>query len=170
MPVLQIVRGELRRDAAPAEGEPRAKDRDRAVPAAEHLQPIWEQAEDAKGEQDEQQRLVSGVAAAAGRGGERGASDADHDRDHRDVLPPAGALAQHPLARDHEHEQPGRERGLDDDERREQQRSDLEGPPEQRQAGAEQPAALRDEAAHEREAEVRPGRGLLRVHRLQRNP
>ncbi len=63
-----------------------------------------------------------------------------HDRADRHVLVAPGALAQHPLGEEHQHQQAGRERRLHDDQRSEQQRDDLQRPAEDREAGAEQPA------------------------------
>lgn len=77
---------------------------------------------------------------------------------------------QHSLCEQHQHEQAGRERGLHDDQRREQQGDDLQRPTEDRQAGAEQPARPAHQPPHERQAQVLPSRSFLRVKRLQGYP
>jgi hypothetical protein len=79
-------------------------------------------------------------------------------------------LAEHALAEDQQHQQPGGERGLDDHQRREQQRDHLQRESEHRQPGAEQPARARDEPARERETQVRIVRRLLGIQRLQCDP
>jgi hypothetical protein len=79
-------------------------------------------------------------------------------------------LAEHPLAEDQQHEQPCCERGLNDHQRREQQRHHLQGEAQHGQPGAEQPARAGDKPAHECETQVRLVRRLLCVHRLKGDP
>ena len=69
-----------------------------------------------------------------------------------------------------EHEQAGRKRRLHHDQRREQQRDQLQRPAEDRQPRAEQPACAAQQAPGEREAQMLAVRRLLGVHRLQRDP
>lgn len=68
------------------------------------------------------------------------AGDAEDDREDCKALAPAGALAEYALPREHQHEQPCCKRGLDDGERREQQREHLQWPAKQRERCAKQPA------------------------------
>jgi hypothetical protein len=101
---------------------------------------------------------------------ERGPDDAEHDRRDCDPLASAGVLAEHPPPEEEQDEQAGRERGLHDDQWREQQRHDLQRPAEDREAGAEQPARAHDEVSGQAQAQVHLVRGTLGVHRLQRHP
>jgi hypothetical protein len=79
-------------------------------------------------------------------------------------------LAQHPLAQEQQHEQPGGERRLHDDQRREQQRQHLQRPTEDRQPRTQQPAGAFEQPPHECHTQVLLGRRLLGVQRLQGNP
>jgi hypothetical protein len=82
----------------------------------------------------------------------------------------ARVLAERPLAHEHQHEQSRGERGLHDDQRREQQRDHLQRPAEDRQARAEHPASALDQSPDERQAQMLLAGCLLGVHRLQRDP
>ncbi len=82
----------------------------------------------------------------------------------------AGVLAEHPLPHEHQHEQARGERGLHDDQRRQQQRDHLQRPAEDRQARAEHPAPALDQAPDERQAQMLLPGSFLGVHRLQRDP
>lgn len=135
-----------------------------------HLQRVWQEAEDTEREQHEQQRLVAGVPGAAGGSGDRRSGDSDDDRDHREVLPPAGALAEHPLSGDHQHEQSRGERRLDDDEWRMFEGDHLQWPSEHRKQRAEQPAPAAEQPCGEREAQMHVGGSLPCVHRLEGDP
>ncbi len=86
------------------------------------------------------------------------------------MLGAARVLAEHALAEQQQHEQPRGERGLDDDQRSEQQGDHLQRPAEDRQAGAEHPAAAPEQPPHERQSQMLLVRRLARVHRLQRDP
>ena len=101
---------------------------------------------------------------------EPGSDHADDDRRHGRVLGATGVLVQHALGEEHQHEQAGGQRRLHDDQRREQQRDDLQRPAEDRQAGAEQPARPAQESPHQGETQVLALRSLLGVHRLQGDP
>jgi len=110
------------------------------------------------------------VAGGARRRRQARAHYADHDRRHRHVLQTSGVLVQHPLRKEHQHEQARRERRLHDHQRREHQRDDLQRPAEDRQRQAHQPAPPANESPGERQAQMlRVGR-LLGVHRLQGDP
>jgi hypothetical protein len=101
-------------------------------------QRIREQARDAEPEQHERDReVLRAVAGYPWRRRQAGADHADHDRAHREVLAAPRVLVQHSLREEHQHEQAGCERRLHDDERREQQRDDLQRPAENRQPRAE---------------------------------
>lgn len=134
-------------------------------------QRIREQARDAKPEQHERDsEVLRAVAGDSRRRCQAGADHADHDRAHREVLAAPRVLVQHPLREEHQHEQTGCERRLHDDERREQQRDDLQRPAEDRETRAEQPACAAQQAPGEREAQMLAGRRVLGVERLQRDP
>jgi hypothetical protein len=68
------------------------------------------------------------VARAARGRAQGGADDAEDDRRHRHVLVAPGALAEHPLAHEHQYEQAGGERRLHNGQRGEQQCHDLQRP------------------------------------------
>jgi hypothetical protein len=68
------------------------------------------------------------MARAALRPCGRDAGHTDHDREHREVLAPPGALAEHALAEEQQHEQPDGHRRLHDHERDQQQRHNLQRP------------------------------------------
>ncbi len=95
---------------------------------------------------------------------------ADHDRRHRDVLVATGVLTQHPLSQEHQHEQTGGERGLHDDQRRQQQCEHLQRPADDRQARAEHPAPAPDESPDQRQTQVLCLGRLLGIHRLESDP
>jgi len=80
------------------------------------------------------------------------------------------ALAEHALGHQQQRQQAGRQRGLHNYQRRQQQRQDLQRPAEDRKTGAQQPAPAPQQPAHERYAQVLLLRRLLRVDRLQRDP
>ena len=79
-------------------------------------------------------------------------------------------LAEHALAEEQQHEQAGGERGLDHDQRREQQGDHLQRPAEDREPGADQPAAAPEQTLHEGQPQVLLVGRLARVHRLQGDP
>ena len=106
----------------------------------------------------------------ASGGAHRDARDADHDRAHREVLAPPGVLAEHPLREEYEHYQARRERWLNDDERREQERDDLEREAEYRHPRAEQPARAPQQPPCERQTQVLIVGRVLGLRRLERDP
>jgi hypothetical protein len=138
---------------------------------SQRAQQVGQQADHGEPQQHERDRqLLSGRAGAA-RGGEHRRSDhAQDDRDHRHVLVAPGVLAEHPLAEEQQHQQADRERGLHDDERREQQRHHLQRPAEHRQSRPEQPAHTAHQAHHQRHPQVLVVGSLPGVHRLQGDP
>jgi len=134
-------------------------------------QQVRQQARGAEADQHQRDRqLLGGVARAPRRRCQRGADHADRDREHRDVLVGARALAEHPLADEQQHEQAGGERRLHDHQRSQHQGHDLQREAEYRQARAQQPARSPDQAAGERQAEVLLVGRLLGVHRLEGDP
>jgi len=121
-------------------------------------------------EHDRDRQVLRAMSRRAWRGRQARPDHADHDRPHRQVLVPPGVLVQHPLAEEHQHEQARGECRLDDYERCQQQRDQLQRPAEDRQAGAQQPAPASRQAPREREAQVLAAGRLLGVHRLQGDP
>ncbi len=134
-------------------------------------QQVGQQACECQDDEHDQDRQVLGcVPGGARRRAQPRADHADHDRRHRDVLVGARVLAEHPLPHEHQHEQAGGERGLHDDQRREQQREHLQRPAEDRQARAEHPAPAPEQSPDQRQAQMLLAGRLLGVHRLQRDP
>ncbi len=171
MPVCEIVGCELRRDAAPAARNAGSEHRQRGRRACQEPHEVWQQRGETEADEDGGDRDVLGaVASRAGRRKQGRADHAEDDREHRDMLAAPGVLAEHPLGEQQKHEQAAGKRRLHDDERREQQRDDLQRPAEDRQSGAEEPARAADQSQRERHAQVLALRRLLRVHRLQRDP
>jgi hypothetical protein len=124
-----------------------------------------------QGQQHERDRqLLGGVRGRARRREQARADNPEHDRAHREVLVASGVLSEHPLGDEHQHQQARRQRRLDDDERREQERHDLERPAEDGQPRPEQPARAPHQPPREREAQVLLVGRLLGVHRLQGDP
>jgi hypothetical protein len=101
---------------------------------------------------------------------QRRADDAEHDRNHGDVLAPSHLLVQHALPEEQQHEQTRRQRWLHHHQRGEQQRHHLQRPTENRHARAEQPARTHDQIARKPQAQVHLVGSTLGVHRLQRHP
>lgn len=137
----------------------------------ERAEQVGQQAGEAETDEHKRDReLLGGVGVAAGGCEQPGPDDAQDDRRDRQVLVFAGVLAEHPLCHQHQHEQPGRERRLYDDERSEQQRDHLQRPAEDREAGPEQPAGPPDQAPDEGQTQVLVVGRLLGIHRLERDP
>jgi len=86
------------------------------------------------------------------------------------MLVAPGVLAEQALGEEHQHQQPGGERGLDDDERSQHQGDDLKRPAENRQACAGQPARAPGQAPGQGEPQVLLVWRLLGVERLQGDP
>ena len=86
------------------------------------------------------------------------------------MLVAPGVLAENPLRREQQHHQPDRERGLDHDQRRQQQRDHLQRPAEDRQRRAQQPARPLQQAPQQRHAQVLAGGRALGVDRLVDDP
>lgn len=129
MPLRQVVRGKLRRDPAPTTRDPGAEHRHTRPWAVEEAQRVRQQAgENQRDEHDRDCQVLRPVAGVAWGGRQTRSDDADHDCAHRQVLGAPGVLVQHPLREEHQHEQPSGERRLHDDQRREQQRDDLQRP------------------------------------------
>ncbi len=136
----------------------------------EEAQQVGQQARGRKTGEHDVERKAADVFVAAAWGGERDAGYADDDRRHGDVLEAPRPLAEHPLAHEHQHQQPCCERRLHDHERREQEREDLQRPAEHREPGAEEPSPAPDQPRDEGESQVRLGGSLLGVHRLEGDP
>jgi hypothetical protein len=110
---------------------------------------------------------VSG-AAVRGTGGDT--DDAEHNRAHREVLAPAGTLAEHALAEEQQHEQADGHRRLHDHERDQQQGNDLQRPAKHRKSRSRQPACTAQQVQGKRGVQVLGMGSALGVHRLQRDP
>jgi hypothetical protein len=110
------------------------------------------------------------MPGAAVRGTSRDADDADDDRKHREVLASPGTLAEHALAEEQQHEQADGHGRLNDHERNQQQRDDLQRPAEHRKPGSRQPARAAQQVEGKRGVQVLGMGGALGVHRLQRYP
>jgi hypothetical protein len=97
------------------------------------VQQVRQQAGEAEAEENERDRqLLGGVGRAPWWGRQRRAEDSDGDRPHRHVLIAASVLTQHSLCEEHQHEQAGGERRLDDHQRSKQQRDHLQREAEDR--------------------------------------
>jgi hypothetical protein len=167
----EIIGGELRRHAAPAECQSGPDHRHLRARVSEQAQKVGHEAGQAEAEEHERDRqLLGGVGGRARRCEHAGADHSHDDRAHRGVLVAPGVLAQHPLGDEHQHEQAGCEGGLNDDERGQQERHDLQRPAEDRHPGAEQPARPPHEPPRERQAQMLVVWRLLGVHRLQGDP
>lgn len=101
---------------------------------------------------------------------QRDTHDADHDREHGDVLVSSRVLAEQALREEHEHDQARGERWLHHHERGEQQRHYLERPAEHGHPGAEQPARPAHEPQRERRAQVLIVGGDAGLGCLERDP
>lgn len=137
---------------------------------AEGAEEVGQQAGGAQSDQHERDREIAGVSGRAGGRRERGPEHAEDDRGNRKVLFATGVLAEHALCEEHEEHEACGQRRLDDDERCEQQREQLQGPAEDREPGPEQPARTSHEAAQQRDAQMRGLRGLLGIGGLQGDP
>jgi len=167
----EVVGGQLGRHTAPAECHACADHRDVWILAPQPAQQVRQHARQPQRDEHERDRqLLAAVVGLAGRRRQRRADHPDDDRPHREVLIASRALVEHPFGQQHQHEQARRERRLDDHQRRQQQRHDLQWPAEDREARAEQPARALGQIPRERETQVVLARGLLGVHRLQGDP
>jgi hypothetical protein len=170
MVCVQVVGSELRRDAAPPECEPGSDHREGRLRSADQADRIGGQREDAEADQREGDHLVADMCRRVRRRAQRRADHAEHDRAHRDVLAAARVLVQHAPSEVQKHEQAGRERRLDDDQRREQERHDLQRKAEDRNARAREESRAFEQVARQGDAQVLVVRRPLGVHRLQRYP
>jgi len=167
---LQIVGRELGCKAAPGEAAARAEHRQLRTRVPEQVHHVGRQGDYAERHEHDRRREHIRDRCGVARRAQPGADDAGDDRQHAEVLVATGALVEHPLAGEHQHEQPGGQRRLDHRERRKDQRQDLQREAQDRQARAEQPAAPADEAHGQRQAQVLVVGSLLCVHRLQGDP
>lgn len=171
MALGQVIGSKLGRHAAPGAGHPGAEHRHAGRRVCEQTQRVGGQAGQGQRHEDDRDRqILRAVTGVTRRRRQAGSDHADHDRRHRQVLRAPGVLVQHPLGEEHQHEQSRGERRLHDDQRRQQQRDDLQGPAEYRQRRAEQPARAPHEPPDERQAQVLFLRRFLGVHRLQGDP
>jgi hypothetical protein len=105
-----------------------------------------------------------------GRRREGGSHHPDQDRPDGKVLVASGVLSEQALGEQHQHQQPRRERRLDDHERGQHQRHDLKRPAEHREPRAREPARAAGEAPCQREPQLLLVGRLLGVERLQGDP
>jgi len=110
------------------------------------------------------------VRGAALRRGQRRSEHAHDDGGHGGGLAAARMLAEHPLADHQQHEQPGRQGGLHDDEGSEQQGRYLQGPAEDGKTGPKQPAGAAHELADQAQAQIVVLANLSRIQGLQGDP
>jgi len=106
VPLVEVIGRQLGGHAAPGERQAGARHRHDRGRAPDRAQQVREHARRAQAHEHERDRQVPGAAGGGARwGGERDAEHAEHDRQHRQVLAPAGVLAQHPLGQEQEHQQ-----------------------------------------------------------------
>jgi hypothetical protein len=132
MPTVEIVGHKLGGDAAPGKAQPRADHRDRGGPPPERGQQVRGHGQRPEPHEHERQRQAVAVAGAVWRRRHRDPDDACDDHGHRHLLTAAGALAEHALGREHQHEQPERQRRLHHHQRRPPQCNDLQRPTQDR--------------------------------------
>jgi hypothetical protein len=162
--LLQRVGGELGRQSAPGQ---RGAGPERHQPA-EAASGEGRQREDGDPAQDGRHR-----AAARVPGGDVGRDDGQQ-RDSREDgqdgqrLARADLLVEVARPDDQQQDQPEGQRGLDDGQRREQQRGRLQRPAEQVQARPEQPATPAHQAHQQRRAQAFAGWRFAHVERLER--
>jgi hypothetical protein len=127
MSLGEVVGGELGGHPAPGEGKPRADHRHRRGRAAtERAQQIGQHADRRQpGEHDRDHEISGGVRRVERGSRQAGADHADQDCADRQVLVAPGALAEHPLGEEHQHQQAGGQRRLHDHQRGQQQREHL---------------------------------------------
>jgi hypothetical protein len=147
----EIVGGELRRHPTPAERQAGAEHRYLCTRAAKRTQDVWQHARHAQADEHERDRQrLTGVMGVAWGGRQRGADHAEHDRRHREILVASRVLVQHPLREEQQYEQSGGQRRLDDHQRSQQQSDHLQGPAQNRESSAEQPANTSDQTPDQR--------------------
>ena len=95
--------------------------------------------------------------------------DPQDDRHHGAHLERPDALAEHAVAEDQEQQQTAGERRLNDRERRQQQRDDVEGPPRDAEEGREHPSRPGHEPPEERRPQGVVVGDIASLHRLQRH-
>jgi hypothetical protein len=110
---------------APAEGEPRSDHRHDGRGAAHRAEQIREQARKSQTDEHERDRQAAGVARGVRGRREGGTDHADHDRPDGQVLVATCVLAEQALGEEHQHQEAGGERRLDDHERGQHQGDDL---------------------------------------------
>jgi len=171
VPLGKVIGGQLGGQSAPSERQSGGDHRHDRGRAADHAQQIRQQARGPQAEKHERDlEGLRGVGRAARGSRQRDPDHAQQDRGHRQVLMPSGVLVEQALGEEHQRHQPGRQRRLHDDQRRQQQGHDLKRPAQDRQAGAGEPAGTPEQVPDERHAEVLLAGRLLGVHRLKGDP
>jgi len=138
--------------------------------ASKRAQRVGQQADRGDpGEHGRDQEIAGSVRRVRGRRETR-SDHAQHDRAHRHVLVSPGALAEHSLGEEHQHQQAGGERRLHEHQRRQQQCHHLQWPAKDRESCPEQPARTLDQVLGQRQAQVLLRGRLPGLHRLEGDP
>lgn len=164
MPLMQGVGGELGRQAAPREGRTGAEGRQGSATAQceRHERQDRDRAEDAG------QRDGAGVLGRDVGRDEAQQRDTGQDRGDGRNLADADAFVEVAYPEDQQQDEAEGQRGLDDGQRREQQRDRLQRPAGEVEARSDQPARTADQPCQQRRAQAFVGRSVARVERLQR--
>jgi hypothetical protein len=112
----KVIGEQLRGHPAPGVAKTRGHHRQRRSRPAHAVDRIWEQRQQPEPDEHDGNDQVIAVAGAAVRGTGGDAGYADDDGEHREVLAPSGALAEHALAKEQKHEQADGHRRLHDHE------------------------------------------------------
>lgn len=116
--------------------------------------------------QREGERRAVGLGVVLSGHDERESGDAREDARDRESVAALDRLVQQPLARHEQHEDPDRQRGLHERDRRQREGPDLKRPAEHGERRPSEPARPAREAHEQRRAQVRVGGGVAGVQRL----
>jgi len=161
---------EFRRQAAPGErgpGRQRGREGSATGAAAAEVRHEGERSEAAECDRERAGR-VAVRSRLRGDGGEPG--DAGDDRQHAGRVARADGLAERAGAEHEQQHEPAGERGLDDAERGQSQRGDLQRPAEEAECRARQPARAAKKEGGERHAQAGIGGRAAGLGGLQRDP
>jgi hypothetical protein len=162
--LMQGVGGELGRQAAPRERRPGAERCDGSATAQRerHERQDRDPAEDAG------QRAGAGVLGRDVGRDEAQQGDAGQDRGDGGDFAEADAFVEVAYPDEQQQDEAEGECGLDDGQRREQQRDRLQRPAGEVEARSDQPAWTADQPCQQRRPQAFVGRRVARVERLQR--
>lgn len=166
VPLMQGVGGELGRQSAPRERRTGAEGRQGPATA----QREWDERQDRDPAEDAGQRHGAGVLGRDVGRDDAQQRHAGQDRGDGGDLAEADALVEVAYPDDQQQDEAEGERGLDDGQRREQQRDRLQRPAGEVEGRSDQPARTADQSCQQRRAQAFVGRRLARVERLQREP